>query len=77
MAAMLAPTPDFLNGGARGAQGLFRGLLPASLLSSGPNSPISDGATTLKGGDPVSHCHYLRTSKAATWILASGEVRAA
>jgi hypothetical protein len=30
-----------------------------------------------KGGDPVSHCHYLRTSKAATWILASGEVSAA
>ncbi len=28
-------------------------------------------ATILEGGGPVSHCHYLRTSKAANWILLS------
>jgi len=30
-----------------------------------------------KGGDPVSHCLDLRLNGAATWIVASGEVRVA
>jgi hypothetical protein len=33
--------------------------------------PIFAVQQFLEGGGPVSHCHYLRTSKAANWILLS------
>jgi hypothetical protein len=39
------------------------------VLNSGPIQLYLQCNNLLEGGDPVSHCHDLRTSKAANWIL--------
>jgi hypothetical protein len=40
-------------------------------LANRPRRPTFAVQQFLEGGDPVSHCHDLRTSEAANWILLS------
>src|SRR5262249_34188936 len=47
------------------------------LLNSGATSPIFDSPQHSKGGDPVSHCHDLRPTRCANWIVPTSEVLSA
>jgi hypothetical protein len=68
--AQIPPNKTF-NSGERTA-GVLKGLIKPALPPY-----IRRAKQHSKGGDPVSHCHDLRLKGAATWIVASGEVRVA